>query len=84
MRSVVELLYVERVVLKFYDCAFVVVDVAVVGRGEDGDDHRELLRSVPLVHLVAVELRLVRTQHGQDLVLLQKLVDCLTPETGES
>ncbi len=79
MRRVVELLYVERVVLEFDDCAFVVVHVAVVGGREDRDDDGELLGTVPLVHLVAVELGLVGTENRQDLVLLQKLVDCLTP-----
>ncbi len=80
MRSVVELLYVERVIFKFYDCAFVVVNVAVVRSGEYRDDYGKLLRAVPLVHFVAVELRLVGTEYGQDLVLLQKRVDCFTPE----
>ncbi len=80
MWRVVELLYVERVVFKLDHRSFVVVDIAVVRSREYRDDDRELLRPVPLVHFVAVELRLVSPQHRQDPVPLQKLVDRLAPE----
>ena len=63
MGCVVELLYVEGVVLEFDDCSLVVVDVAIVGRREDCDDNGELLGAVPLVHFVAVKLRLVSSKH---------------------
>ena len=80
MWCVVELLYVERVVLKFDYGAFVVIDVAVIWGGEDCDNDWELLRPVPLVHFVAVELRLVSSQNRQDPVSLQELVDRLASE----
>lgn len=80
MRCVVELLDVQSVAFKFDDCAFVVVDVAVVGCGEDGDDHGELLGPIPLVHLVPIELGFVRTNDRQQLILVQELVRRLLPK----
>ena len=48
--------------LKFDDGSFVVVHIAVVWSGEYGDYHWELRRTVPLMHLVAIELCLVGSQ----------------------
>mmetsp|Transcript_13461 Transcript_13461/g.38280 ORF Transcript_13461/g.38280 Transcript_13461/m.38280 type:complete len:316 (-) Transcript_13461:203-1150(-) len=69
----VELQDVQRAVGEFQDRAFVVVDVAVVRRREDRDDRGEARLGVRLVHLVALELRLVRPDHGEEAVLLQEL-----------
>ena len=58
--------------LELDDCAFVVVEVAVVGGRKDGDYGGELLLPAPVVHLEAVGLRLVGSDHRQQPVLAQK------------
>lgn len=64
---VVELLDVEHVVVELDHRALVVVRVAVVRRREDRDHQREVA-VVPLVHLIAIQLSLVRSDDGQELV----------------
>ena len=71
---VVELLYIESVLLELDDGSLVVVHVAVVGRRKYCDHHRKFLWPVPLVHFVPVELGLVRSQDRQQFVLVQKLI----------
>ena len=73
------LFWVRREYVEADDGSFVVVGVAVVGGGEYGDDQREVVALVPLVHLVPVELRLVRPDNRQQLVVVQKLGGCLHP-----
>lgn len=51
--------------LEFDDCCLVIVEVAVVGSGEDGDDCRELLLAAPVVHLESIGLRLVGSDDGE-------------------
>jgi len=63
VRSVVELLNVQCVAFELDDGSFVVVDIAVVGGGENGDDHWEFCGPIPLVHLVAIELSLMGPQN---------------------
>ena len=67
------LFWVSGAYVELDDRSFVVVGVAVVGRGEDGDDQREVVVLVPLVHLVAFELRLVRPDDRQQLVVLEEV-----------
>jgi hypothetical protein len=62
------------------DCALVVVEVAVVGGGEDGDDCGELLCARPLIHLEPLGLRLVRPDDGDDLVAFEEALRQLAPE----
>ena len=71
---VVELLDVESIVLELYEGALVVVDVAVVGCRENRDHCREVGLAVPLVHLVALDLGLVRADYGEQVVVIEKLV----------
>ena len=71
------LFWVSGAYVELDDRSFVVVGVAVVGRGEDGDDQREVVVLVPLVHLVAFELRLVRPDDRQQLVVLEEVRRCL-------
>ena len=59
MLGVVKLLDIQSVVLKFDKGAFVVVDIAVVGRRKNGDDCREIGLAIPLVHFVPFDLGLV-------------------------
>lgn len=70
MRSIVVLLNVEGVVLKFDYCSFVVIDITVVGCGKHCDDCGELGLAVPFVQLVAVELSFVSADDGKKLVSL--------------
>ncbi len=51
----------------------VVVDVEVVGCGEDGDDGGEARGGVGFVHAVPGVLRLVRANDGQQVVAVQEL-----------
>lgn len=77
MGSEVELLYIKSVLFEFDDSSFVVVHIAVVGGREYRYHHWELLCSIPLVHLISIELRLMCPQDRQQLVLMQELVDGL-------
>jgi hypothetical protein len=54
------------------DCAFVIVEIAVVGGGEDGDDGGKLFLTPPVVHLESVSLRLMRADDGEQGILLQE------------
>jgi hypothetical protein len=62
MRCVVKLLNVQCILFKFDYCTLVIVHVAVIGSAEYGNHRRELLGTIPLVHLVAVELSFVGAQ----------------------
>lgn len=59
MWCIVELLYVECIIFEFDNCTFVIVDITIVRSRKDGYYNWKLLRPVPLVHFVAVELGLV-------------------------
>lgn len=54
----------------FEDRAAVVVHVEVVGRGEDGDDGREVAFGGLAVHRVAGVLRFVASDDGEQVVAL--------------
>ena len=77
MSSVIELLYVECVVLKLYYCSFVVVHVAVVRRWKYCYHHWKLWSSVPLMHLISFELCFMGSQYRQQLILMKELVSSL-------
>ena len=71
----------DALVLVLDDRAAVVVHVEVVGRAEDRDHRRELLRRGLAVHRVPRVLRLVPAEDAQQLVALQELARRLIPET---
>jgi len=79
MLRIIELLNIQGIVLKFDHGSFIVVDVAVVGGREDGDDDREVGVAVPAVHLVAIELGLVRPDDRDQVVALEEAVDGVVP-----
>mmetsp|Transcript_37583 Transcript_37583/g.46531 ORF Transcript_37583/g.46531 Transcript_37583/m.46531 type:complete len:213 (-) Transcript_37583:116-754(-) len=54
MRRAIELQDVQRAVVEFEDGTFVVVDITVVGCGENGDDQGKACAGIGLVHLVAL------------------------------
>jgi hypothetical protein len=56
--AVIELLYVQLVVLEFDDCPFVLIEVTVIWGWEDCYDTWEVLAS-PIVHFESIELNLV-------------------------
>jgi hypothetical protein len=47
------------------DCAFVVVEIAVVWCGKDGNDCWELFLPSPMIHLEAIGLCLMSPNDGQ-------------------
>ena len=59
MLGVIELLDVQGVIFKLNHCPLIIVHIAVVGGTEDRDDDREVLASIPTVHLVALQLSLM-------------------------
>jgi hypothetical protein len=59
MRCVIELLYVQSILLKLYYCALVIIYITIVRGAKYGDYSRKLLSAVPLVHFISVELCLV-------------------------
>ncbi len=61
---------------EFDKSTFVVVDITVVGSGENCDHCRKVLLSVPLVHFVAFDLGLVSSDQREELVAIHELVDC--------
>mmetsp|Transcript_82317 Transcript_82317/g.214838 ORF Transcript_82317/g.214838 Transcript_82317/m.214838 type:complete len:265 (+) Transcript_82317:368-1162(+) len=61
----VKLQDVQGAIVEFENCSFIVVHVAIVGRRKDCNDRREARVRVCLVHLVTLQLRFVRTDHGQ-------------------
>jgi hypothetical protein len=61
MRCVVELLDVKSVLFELDDGPFVIVDIAIVRSTKYSYYNWEFLCSIPLVHLVTIELRLVCT-----------------------
>ena len=71
----------DALVLVLDHRAAVVVHVEVVGRAEDRDHRRELLRRGLAVHRVPRVLRLVPAEDAQQLVALQELARRLIPET---
>jgi len=80
MVSVVELLYIECVVLKLNNSSFVVVHIAIVGCTENSDHNWEIRTAIPTVHLVPFYLSFMRSDNGDKTILLQKLVCSLLPE----
>lgn len=63
MSCVIELLDVEGVLLELYYSSFVIIYVAVVRRTKYGDNSGELLRAVPFMHFITIELGFMRTQN---------------------
>mmetsp|Transcript_129662 Transcript_129662/g.276607 ORF Transcript_129662/g.276607 Transcript_129662/m.276607 type:complete len:220 (-) Transcript_129662:473-1132(-) len=80
MRRTIELKNVQGAVVELQDRALVVVNVAIIRRREDRDHRREARGWVGLVHLVAFELGLMRSDHRQKRVLLEELVGSLKGE----
>lgn len=64
----------EKDYLEFYDCALVVVEVAVVGSRKDSYHCRELLLPAPVIHLETVGLSLVGPDHRQQTVLVEEIL----------
>jgi len=62
------------------DCGFVIIEIAVVRRREEGDDCWEFLSSGPFIHLEPLSLRLVGPDYRNDLVLLEETLRQLVPE----
>ena len=73
MRGAVELSDVHDVVLVLQDRSFVVVDVEVIRRREDGHDTRETCCPSLAIHSVSSILRLVSSNDGKEIVLLQEI-----------
>lgn len=65
---------------EFYHGGFVLVHVAVVRRREDGDNHREIPRAIPPVHLKSLSLSLMRSNNTQTLGLFQECLDRRIPK----
>ena len=83
MLCVVELLDIQGVRFKLDDCSFVIVDITVIRCRENSYDNREFLSTIPLVHLVAIKLSLVRPQNREQFVLGKELIcSTLTEEVG--
>lgn len=76
----VELSDVQDVALVLEDGSFVVVDIKVVGRREEGHDRREPCRPSLAVHTVPGILRFVGSYDGKKLVALKELTCCLIAE----
>ena len=76
MRCAVELSDVHNIVLVLEHGSFVVVDVEVVWRRENGHNTRETGRSRLTVHSVSGILRFVRSDYGQEVVLLKESAGC--------
>jgi len=91
MLVIVELLNIQSVVLekvscfyrgfyfKFNECAFVVIDIAVVRGRKNCDDGWEIFFSVPLVHFVALNLSLMGSNKRQQSIFIHKLINRLHP-----
>ena len=60
--------------LKFYDCGFVVIEIAVIRSGEEGNDCWKFLRSGPFIHLESLGLSLMRPDYRNYLVFLEKVL----------
>ena len=58
MRSVIELLDIQRIWFKFYYCSFVVVDITVIRRGENSDYDWKFRWAIPFVHFISHRTRL--------------------------
>lgn len=71
--------------LEFYDCGFVIIEIAVIRSREEGNDCWEFLRSGPFIHLESLSLRLMGTDDRDDLVLLEEgLGQLITEEVRTS
>ena len=75
MHYVLVLLDVHFVVFDEDDCALVVVFTAVVRRAKDRDHRRERLVTTPPVHLVSINLDLMRPNHRNEIVCAEDLLD---------
>ena len=74
MRRVIKLLDVESVIFKFDNSSFIIIDVAIIRSWKNRYHQRESLGPTPFVHLVSVNLRLVRSYDGQQVVVFQKII----------
>ena len=66
---------VHFVVLDEDDSALIVVLAAVVWRAEDCDNRWESLMSTPSMHLITINLDLMRPNHRDEIVCPQDLLD---------
>lgn len=65
---------------EFDDCAFVVIEIAIIGSWEDGDDSWKLFSTWPFVHFESFSLRLMGSDDGDDLVALEEPLRQFAPE----
>lgn len=72
MRGAVELSNIHNIVLVFQNCRFVVVNIEIVGSGEDGHDAGEAGRSSFSVHSISSVLGFVSSNDGEQVVLLEE------------
>ena len=75
MNDILVLFNVHLVVLDEDDGAFVLVLATVVRRTEHGDDRWEGLVTTPSVHLVTIDLHLMRADHRDEVVGAEDLLD---------
>ena len=80
MNDILVLFNVHLVVLDEDDGTFVLVLATVVGRAEHGDDGGEGLVTTPSVHLVTIDLYLMRSDHRDEVVGAKDLLDWVETE----
>merc|ERR1712051_762708 len=80
MHYILVLFDVQFVVLDEDNGALVLVLAAVVRRAEDRDDRGESLMATPSVHLVAVDLDLMSSDHRYEIVRAQNLLHWIEAE----
>jgi len=64
----------SRTYFKLNKCSFVVVDITIVWCWKDGYHCWEILLTIPLVHLVALDLRLMSTDQREQLIFIHELI----------
>ena len=80
MHYILVLFNVHFVVFDEDDGALVVILAAVIWRAENRDNRREGLMTTPSVHLVAINLDLMRANYRDEVVSSQDLLDGLETE----
>lgn len=79
MLSIVELLYVQSVILELNNRPFIVVNITVVGSRKDGDHRREVRPPLPSVHLIPIQLRFMSSNDTYQVIGIQKLPNSIVP-----
>jgi hypothetical protein len=80
MASIVKLLDVQSIIFKLNNGTLIIVNIAIVRSRENSYNYREILRTVPSVHLVTFDLCLVSSNHTKKVISLQELVCCVNSE----